>query len=196
MEIMTKEEHAALTKEIKEAKALVAEKHKELETIVARVHDEGTKATEEAVATTMTTTAVTAVNSNPYLKPSTPLETSEPIEKKVEEPKKEEQNQEQQKEESKVKESKVEENTQNEKSLAEEKIIQPLLEQELGLDKFCDLCKWKSTQYTCAKRVSFLEEKYHLSEAEAKKAVLEDCTKAGRALRGIFHVSVEDVLGL
>ncbi len=75
----------------------------------------------------------------------------------------------------------VEEQVEEKKK--EEAIIEKTVEHELGLDKWCGGCKWKSMPFTCDARVAFLVDKYQIDELEAKEASLVDC-HTRRNLRG------------
>lgn len=72
---------------------------------------------------------------------------------------------------------------QAEEKKKEEAIIEKTVEHELGLDKWCGGCKWKSMPFNCDARVAFLIDKYHIDELEAKEASLVDC-HTRRNLRG------------
>jgi len=145
MEIMTKEERAAMTKEIHDAKLLVEKKHEELKGILDRMEREERDIEEIKSA----------------LSKASGLDVSEIDVKKLGE---------------------IEGDLEEE----EEEIIEPILEKELGVDKFCGDCVWNGA-IPCSKRVSWMMKRYKISELEAKESVKEDCTKPqerDRLLRG------------
>ncbi|KAL7461880.1 hypothetical protein ACHAXS_002284 [Conticribra weissflogii] len=145
MEIMTKEERAAMTQEIRDAKLLVEKKHEELKGILDRMEREERDIEEIKSA----------------LSKASGVDASEIDVKKLDE---------------------IEGDLEEE----EEEIIEPILEKELGVDKFCGDCIWNGA-IPCSKRVSWMMKRYKISELEAKESVKGDCTKPekrDRVLRG------------
>lgn len=73
--------------------------------------------------------------------------------------------------------------TAQEKAVEEEKkevIVEEMVEKQLGLEKWCGDCKWKDMGFTCDQRVSYMIEKYEISEVEAKEANINHCSNARR----------------
>jgi len=65
----------------------------------------------------------------------------------------------------------------------EEAIVEKTVEHELGIDKWCASCTWQNTGFTCEKRVSWLMERYHIDDVEAKEATLNQGCHTRRNLR-------------
>ena len=72
---------------------------------------------------------------------------------------------------------------QKEEKEKEEAIVEKTVEHELGIDKWCGSCKWKNMGFSCDKRVSWLIERYHIEELEAKEASLDQGCQTRRNLR-------------
>jgi len=72
---------------------------------------------------------------------------------------------------------------QKEEKEKEEAIVEKTVEQELGIDKWCGSCTWQHSGFNCDKRVSWLMEKYHIDELEAKEATLNQGCHTRRNLR-------------
>ena len=77
----------------------------------------------------------------------------------------------------------VTEEEQEEEKEKEQEIVQKTVEKELGIDKWCGSCKWKDTGFSCDRRVSWLMERYHIEELEAKEASLNQGCHTRRNLR-------------
>lgn len=73
--------------------------------------------------------------------------------------------------------------TAEEEKEKEEAIVEKTVEHELGIDKWCGSCKWKDMGFNCDKRVSWLMERYHIEELEAKEASLDQGCHTRRNLR-------------
>ena len=158
MEIMTKEERAALSAEIESAKALVAAKHKELENIMFKMeNEEKKKEAEKAREAAITAAKMSAEVDN---KKSDEIKVA-PDSTTVTKP----------------------EETRQQEDERNDHIIETILEKELGIDKFCGDCMWKNT-FRCDHRVAWMVDRYKITMDVAKEAVLDECTKpTGRALR-------------
>jgi hypothetical protein len=67
-----------------------------------------------------------------------------------------------------------------------EKVIEAVVEKELGLDKWCGQCKYASMPFTCQARVKWMMNKYKITEDEAKESTMEYCGggQPGRRLFG------------
>ena len=72
---------------------------------------------------------------------------------------------------------------QEEEKEKEQEIVQKTVEKELGIDKWCGSCKWKDMGFSCDRRVSWLMERYHIEELEAKEASLNQGCHTRRNLR-------------
>ena len=72
---------------------------------------------------------------------------------------------------------------QDEEKEKEQEIVQKTVEKELGIDKWCGSCKWKDMGFSCDRRVSWLMERYHIEELEAKEASLNQGCHTRRNLR-------------
>eukprot|EP00986_Skeletonema_menzelii_P002959 scaffold856_cov185-Skeletonema_menzelii.AAC.1 len=72
---------------------------------------------------------------------------------------------------------------QKEEKEKEEAIVEKTVEHELGIDKWCGSCKWKNMGFSCDKRVSWLIERYHIEQLEAKEASLDQGCQTRRNLR-------------
>lgn len=67
-----------------------------------------------------------------------------------------------------------------------EKVIETVVEKELGLDKWCGQCKYASMPFTCAARVEWMMNRYKITMDEAKESTMEYCGggQSGRRLFG------------
>lgn len=68
----------------------------------------------------------------------------------------------------------TEEDTQHEEEV-KVKVIEAVVEKELGLDKWCATCKFRGMAFTCAARVEWMMNKYKITEDEAKESTMEYC---------------------
>jgi hypothetical protein len=68
----------------------------------------------------------------------------------------------------------TEEDTQHEEEV-KVKVIEAVVEKELGLDKWCATCKYRGMAFTCAERVEWMMNKYKITEDEAKESTMEYC---------------------
>lgn len=65
-----------------------------------------------------------------------------------------------------------------------EKVIEAVVEKELGLDKWCGQCKYANMPFTCATRVEWMMKRYKITEDEAKESTMEYC--GGKSRRILF----------
>jgi hypothetical protein len=64
-----------------------------------------------------------------------------------------------------------------------EKVIEAVVEKELGLDNWCANCKFRGMPFTCANRVDWVMNKYKITYDVAKESTMEYCTKGGGQAR-------------
>ncbi len=77
----------------------------------------------------------------------------------------------------------VTEEEKEEEKEEEEAIVEKTVEHELGIDKWCGSCTWQTSGFTCDKRKTWLMERYHIDEVEAKEGVLNQGCHSRRNLR-------------
>mmetsp|Transcript_33810 Transcript_33810/g.71100 ORF Transcript_33810/g.71100 Transcript_33810/m.71100 type:complete len:208 (+) Transcript_33810:263-886(+) len=62
-----------------------------------------------------------------------------------------------------------------EEEAKKEAVVKAVVEQELGLDKFCPGCQYKKMPFTCQTRVEWMMSSYSITEQAAKESVIEGC---------------------
>ena len=62
-----------------------------------------------------------------------------------------------------------------EEETKKEAVVKAVMEQELGLDKFCPGCQWRSMSFTCQKRGEWMMEMYAITKEVAKESAIKDC---------------------
>ena len=56
-----------------------------------------------------------------------------------------------------------------------EKVVEAVVQKELGIDRFCGGCGYKAMNFSCQKRVEWMMDSYGISEDIAKESVINSC---------------------